>query len=106
MTNEKSKLKVYISGKMRGLTTDKIFEKFEKSSLFLAEKGYSVMNPAIFCTLPFIDHFTVEDFLSIDFAMIDCCDAVFVQKDWKTSEGAKQEIKYAICHDKELIWEE
>jgi hypothetical protein len=46
-----------------------------------------------------------EQFLHIDYALIDCCDCIYMLKDWKDSNGARLELNYAKCKGKEILYE-
>lgn len=104
-------MKVYISGKMTGLSEEKIWENFRKVETFLAkhacygnEKIEAVMNPAVTYAMQKYSAFSYEDWLHIDFAMLDACDCVALLPNWKDSMGAKREIAYAYKHGKEVCY--
>jgi hypothetical protein len=46
-----------------------------------------------------------EQFLHIDYALIDCCDCIYMLKEWKDSNGARLELNYAKCKGKEILYE-
>lgn len=89
--------RVYISGKMTGLAMDEILDKFGsvEKELLEGDKGNAVMNPAIMWYLKDTTPFSAQDYLHIDFAMMDLCDTVIVLPNFRTSSGAKKEIMYA-----------
>jgi hypothetical protein len=93
---------VYLSGKITG---DKHFKKkFLKAKVKLVKNGYDVINPCdISCYADFLSY---EQFLHIDYALIDCCDCIYMLKDWKDSNGARLELNYAKCKGKEILYEE
>ena len=93
---------VYISGKITG---DKHFKrKFLKAKVRLVKKGFDVINPCdISCYADFLSY---EQFLHIDYALIDCCDGIYMLRDWKDSNGARLEFNYAKCKGKEILYEE
>ena len=105
-------MKVYISGKMTGLSEEKIWENFRKVETWLASKKTnaggepieSIMNPAVTYAMQKYSAFSYEDWLHIDFAMLDACDAVCLLPNWKDSMGAKREIAYAYKHGKEVYY--
>ena len=104
-------MKVYISGKMTGLSEEKIWDNFRKVETFLAKHGHygdekieSVMNPAVTYAMQKFNAFSYEDWLHVDFAMLDACDAVALLPNWKDSMGAKREIAYAYKHGKEVYY--
>ena len=104
-------MKVYVSGKMTGLSEEKIWDNFRKVETFLVKHGHhdykkieSVMNPAVTYAMQKFNAFSYEDWLHIDFAMLDACDAVALLPNWKDSMGAKREIAYAYKHGKEVYY--
>lgn len=66
----------------------------------LEKKGYTVINPTV---LPI--GLEYEDYLHINFAMIDVCDEVYFLDNWQDSPGAKNEHNYAKRKDKQLIFQ-
>ena len=85
-------MKVYISGKMTGLSEEKIWDNFRKVETFLVKHGVhgnkkleSIMNPAVTYAMQKFNAFSYEDWLHIDFAMLDACDAVALLPNWKDS---------------------
>lgn len=96
-------MKVYIAGKITGLNNDEIFSKFYKSGKQLKNKGYTVMSPAVLVLNGGFEH---EDYMHICFAMIDVCDAVYMQKDWLLSKGARMELQYAKDWKKQILYED
>ena len=79
-------MKVYIAGKITGLDEALVFKKFQKSEKLLREHGHTTMSPAVLASN---DGFAHSDYMHICFAMIDVCDAVYMQKDWRDSKGAR-----------------
>ena len=93
-------MKVYIAGKVSGLSDREVFEKFYKSAEKLKGQGHTVMSPAV------LNLNKGFDYMHICFSMIDVCDAVYMQKDWQESKGAKMELEYATKNTKTIIHEE
>lgn len=96
-------MKVYIAGKVTGLQKDEIFKKFYESGKQLKKDGHTVMSPAVLVLNEGFEH---EDYMHICYAMIDVCDAVFMQKDWQDSKGARMELQYAKDWKKLIIYED
>jgi len=89
---------IYIAGKITGDPNYKV--KFDKAAKRLSAKGDIVLNPSI---LPLgLDY---DDYMHIDFAMIDVADTVYFLKDYKDSPGAMKEWHYAIWIKKEMMYE-
>jgi len=92
--------KIYIAGKITGLPDYKeIFAAKEKE---LTEQGYTVMNPAV---LPY-PGFEHHEYMHVCKAMIDICDIVVMMDNWTESEGAKQELIYALRNNKTVQFNE
>ena len=96
-------MKVYIAGKVTGLEKAEMLSKFYKSAKTLKKDGHLVMSPAVLSLNEGFDH---ADYMHICYAMIDVCDAVYLQKDWRDSQGARMEKEYADEHQKPLIYED
>ena len=96
-------MKVYIAGKITGLDRAVIFKKFYVSGKKLEKDGHTVMSPAVLALNDGFDH---SDYMHICFAMIDVCDAVWLQKDWQSSKGARMELQYAEEHKKKILFED
>ena len=96
-------MKVYIAGKVTGLEKTEILSKFYESRKQLKEEGHTVMSPSVLALNEGFEH---EDYMHICYAMIDVCDAVYMQKDWQNSEGARMELQYAKDWKKQIIYED
>lgn len=96
-------MKVYIAGKVTGLKKTEILSKFYKSRKQLKEEGHTVMSPSVLVLNEGFEH---EDYMHICYAMIDVCDAIYMQKDWQNSEGARMELQYAKDKKKLIIYED
>ena len=96
-------MKVYIAGKITGLEKPDFLKKFYDSSKALRDQGHLTMSPA---TLALNEGFSHADYLHVCFAMIDVCDAVFVQKDWRDSPGAIMEVGCAKMEKKLIVYED
>ena len=98
--------KVYISGKMTGLTSKQIKNNFSKIEKWLLKNNtdVSIINPAITYNLKKYDEFSYDDWLSIDFAMLDACDIVVLLPNWKDSMGAKREVAHAYKNNKKVLY--
>ena len=92
-------MKVYISGQITGNRFYKL--QFRLAEIKLKLKGYEPINPAR--VIAVLDY---EDYMHIDFAMIDVCDSVYMLRNWKKSKGAKRELEYAKKIYKRIIYEE
>lgn len=96
-------MKVYIAGKVTGLPKEEVLKKFHESGKQLKKDGHTVMSPAV---LALNEGFGHSDYMHICYAMIDVCDAVYMQKDWQQSKGARMELQYAKSWRKQILYED
>lgn len=95
-------MKVYISGAITG-TTD-YMERFAKAEECLKEQGYTVINPAkVNANLP--EDTTHKQYMDMSLTMLDMCDGIYMLRDWKMSDGAKEEFKYARRNNIHIMYE-
>lgn len=99
-------MKIYLSGKMTGLKPRQIKKNFKRAEekILMLFGDASIMNPAVTFYMDSTKDFSYLDWLKINFAMIDACDAVFLLPNWVDSEGAKKEIVYAYSHNKKVFY--
>lgn len=90
--------KIYISGKMKGLTQEQIDLNFGKVEHVLHTNGYDTINPSKI----HIEGLEYEELLQVDFRLIDLCDGILVQDNWMDSEGAAREKAYAMATGKPI----
>ena len=96
-------MKVYIAGKVTGLEKAEVFKKFNESVSQLKKQGYITMSPAVLASNEGFEH---SDYMHVCFAMIDVCDAVYMQKDWRNSKGARMDLQYAKKCKKRILYED
>lgn len=91
-------MKIYISGKITGLTYQEAFSKFEKAeNKVLAEilEIDKVINPMRIH--PRFPERAWEEYMAIDIAELLYCDAVYMLKCWGQSKGGR--VEYAIAKE-------
>lgn len=93
--------KIYISGKMTGLTCGVIKDKFQNTKDLLINKGYTVVNPFEILT----DDQTWLGYMRADIKELVDCDAIYMQKDYQDSKGALCEREIAIRLGLDVIYE-
>ena len=97
-------MKIYISGKISGLSIWEYHTKFGKAENDLMSRGYSVINPAMVQSVMPKDT-TYEEYMQMSMLELSFCDTIYMLDNWKQSEGAKKELKYAIEHGCTLMFE-
>jgi len=85
------KKKVYISGKMSGLSEDEFKSLFKEAEVKLIEEGYDVVNP---CEIDYIPEDYAGQFLTA-LEALSKCDAIYMLDNWEDSNGAKSEYWFA-----------
>jgi hypothetical protein len=94
------RMKVYVSG---AITSDPNYkEKFTRAKAQLLARGYDVISPVDVGEYAFL---TYDEFMHIDYALIDVCDAIFMLGDWQRSKGARMELQYAADYRKEILYQ-
>ena len=90
---------IYISGQ---ISNNPNFAKdFERAEKKLTKQGYNVINTVkVGSSLGFL---TYEQFMQLDFRLIDIADSVYMLKGWEKSQGATAEYHYAKSLGKEII---
>ena len=101
MTTE-ARMKVYISGRMAGLPADRVQKHFAEAQEYLTAEGFIVMNPDCLRMCPGIDY---DDYMAIDLAMLERCDAIYMLEGWVESNGAKKELRFALEYGKKIMLE-
>jgi hypothetical protein len=88
-------MKVYISGKISGLPIKQAKAKFKASEQLLKLKGYTPINP--FKITPYNEGTTWHEYMLADIISLFYCDAIYMQRDWGMSKGAR--IEYGIAKE-------
>ena len=93
---------VYISGKITGKENYK--DDFIKAEQWLMLNDYKVINPAkLDGALPKL---TYQQFMAIDYKLIELCDAIFMLDGWQKSKGACAELSYAKTLGKKVMYQD
>ena len=89
-------MRIYISGPITNVLDYK--EKFDQAEKHLKEKypNAEIINPTMI-VLP--SSCTHEDYMKIDFMLLDLCNAVYFIQGWEWSKGCNQEYGYAMAKD-------
>lgn len=88
-------MKIYISGKISGLSFHAALVKFCETENMLRDKGFTdIVNPM---KLHLNTIKTWKEYMITDINALFSCDAIFMQPDWIISRGAR--IEYAIAKE-------
>lgn len=101
---EEKKLRVYIAGRITGLTPYDCHRNFGRADARLRAAGYITINPAGLDKVldPRCRH---EEFMRVCYKLIDLSDAVYMLSNWPESKGARLEHQYALDHGKKVMYE-
>lgn len=99
-------MKIYISGKMRGLPEEESRKKFEAAHQYLIELGHDVVNPWDSEGEKNEKCKDWDDYILYDLQILKTCDAIFMLSNWQDSDGAKCEHAFARGRGIEIIYEE
>ena len=96
-------MRIYISGPITGVLDYK--EKFDAAEKKLKTEypNAEIINPTM-VVLP--ESCTHEDYMNIDFMLLDLADAIYMLKGWDLSKGACMEYGYAMAKDYIILKEE
>lgn len=92
-------MRVYISGAITG--NDNYKEDFARAERELSAAGHEVINPVKLEDI--LPQLTYEEYMKLDLALLDVCDAIFMLYDWKKSRGANREYGYALAKGKMMM---
>jgi hypothetical protein len=88
-----TKKKVYISGKITGLSEDEAMRVFAEAEGILQAEGYATVNPT---TLPHNHDKSWQSYMRVDIRALCDCDAIYMLPNWEQSKGAVIEHRIAI----------
>ena len=89
-------MKIYISGPITNVLDYK--EKFDQAEQYLklTYPNAEIINPTMIVLPKSCTH---EDYMNIDFMLLDLADAIYMLKGWDLSKGACMERGYAVAKD-------
>jgi hypothetical protein len=98
-------MKIYISGKMRGLPEEESRKLFKAAEQYLIGLGHDVVNP----WNSELEKDTLcnewADYIMFDLNILKTCDALYMLDNWQDSNGAKCEHAFACGRGMEIIYE-
>lgn len=86
-------IRVYISGKMSGLSEEEYTRNFNRAALFYESAGFEVVNPCDLSAevLQAKPDATYEDFMNRDLEALRDCTHIALIDEWESSPGAQRE---------------
>lgn len=98
-------MKIYISGKMRGLPENESRELFKTAEQYLTGLGHDVVNPWNSELEKDASCNEWADYIMFDLNILKTCDAIYMLDNWEDSWGAKCEYAFACGRGMEIIYE-
>ena len=99
-------MKVYISGKMRGMTEEESRSKFKEAELHLKALGCEVVNPWDTEQEKKKHCKQWGDYILFDLKILSECDSIYMLDNWQDSWGAKCEHAYACGRDMKVLYQD
>ena len=93
-------MRIYISGAISNDPNYK--QKFDDAEMLLKAQGYEVINPTVLSALTGLSY---EEYMELDFHLIDMCGAMYMLEGWEMSCGANREYGYALAKDMIILRE-
>lgn len=94
---------IYIIGQIKGLPIEVAEANFERAETQLREIGFNPVNPL---KLGIPKHFEYKDSRPHNMKALHPCEAVFVQSNWRLSEGSMDEINESMKTGKNIYYAE
>ena len=95
-------VRIYISGRIKD--NPNYVDEFFQAEKWLQEQGYKTINPANLDVL--FPDLQYEEFMFIDYALLNLADGIFMLHDWQKSKGACSELSYAKSLNKKVIYQD
>jgi hypothetical protein len=99
-------MKIYIAGKYTGLPHNEAAAKFAETERQLITAGFDkndIVNPMKLGIHPETDW---HEAMAICISKLSECKAIYIQRDWRESFGARKEITIAAQQRMDTYWEE
>lgn len=94
---------IYIIGQIKGLPIDEAKANFELIENKLRDLGYHPVNPM---KIGIPDHWEYDQSRPHNLKALEPCEGVYIQRNWRNSEGSKDEIAFSMRTGKELYYAE
>jgi hypothetical protein len=101
--SKKENMKVYLSGKISGLHIAQAETNFANAEIDMHFLGHETVNPLKIC--PYHPDLTWDDYMAEDIKALLKCDAIYLQRNWGQSKGARIERAIAIELGLQIIYQ-
>ena len=93
---------VYISGAIS--SNNNFAVDFENAEMWLKLKGFVPINPTrLNALIPFLSY---ENYMKIDYKLLELSDVIFMLDGWQNSKGACAELAYAKTLGKKVMYQD
>lgn len=96
------KAKIYIAGRIGGLTEDVYVPKFKQAQDYLIQSGMEPINPV---ELPHLHDRSWKSYMKEDLKALKECSHIYMLDNWYHSRGAKIELWFAKRYNKTVIFQ-
>lgn len=99
-------MKIYISGKITGLTMAEAHQQFEKAADRIRAAGHTAINPvSLGALLPGLEW---KSYMTMAYGILldPSVDAVYMLQNWKESDGAVLEWTWAQAKGKRVLYQD
>jgi hypothetical protein len=96
---------IYISGKVTGLPFNEVVKRFAQAATKLQERGWVVCDPVWHIINHDMRSYPYRDIMNKCINYLSQCDAIYMLKDWKDSNGARCEYFFAKGCKMEVFFE-
>ena len=93
---------IYISGRITNNPSYR--DEFFEAEKWLIGQGHKPINPSnLNITFPELNY---EQYMALDYKLIEMCDGIFMLHGWQKSKGACAELSYAKSLGKKVIYQD
>lgn len=98
------KKKVYISGPITGVPAGEFKRAFFRAYDELKAQGLNpILPPGMMGNEYDLEY---DEFMALDLAFLEMCDAIYLLEGWEKSDGATEELNFAAQHRKVILFED
>ena len=93
---------IYISGKITG--NPNYTNEFFEAEKWLQEQGHRTINPSNLNVV--FPELTYEEYMKVDYALLQMADGIFMLHNWQKSKGACAELSFAKSLGKKVVYQD